>query len=207
MSENPNKSTTTKKPGKKERRTASIIVLIALAVLALVLSVLVLIRPTILCNLDYSTLAELLFVFAELLLIFVVIAEGSVAIRELEATREQLRFEAQVRIRDYVREVQSLGFRRPTIWTDFSDQRVCRTHEDQAAMTTYIQLSINSILLLLQAHDCGFLDELEWRNDIKNFLSRKKTIEFWEEHGKFYPEYFQARLKAIRDSCEDPAGN
>ncbi len=205
MSDSAKESTPDNNPEKEDRLIRHGDFLIALLVAAIVLLILDLLHdvkfPCLDLDLNYTALAELL-------LVFVVLAEGWIAIRELDQTRQQLRFEAQVRIRDYVREVQSLGFQRPTIWRDFSDQRECRTHEDQAAITTYIQLSLNSILLLLEADECGLLGEAVWKKDIENFLHRKKTRQFWEEHREFYPDSFRKRVdKMIGNQSKGPTGN
>jgi hypothetical protein len=196
-------------PKRENRRTWHEYVLGILWLFTLLLFVLD-VRHSIICRrIDYVALAELLFVL-------VIVLEGWVAIYELKQTRKQVRFEVLARIHDYIREVQSLGIQKPTIWRDWKYQLRTLSEEDQAAITTYIRLSMNSFLLqweannhLLREDDRRHPDEdlLTRDEDFRNFIGKERTIAFWIEHGEFYPEEFREWVNKISKSPGGPTGN
>jgi hypothetical protein len=132
---------------------------------------------------------------AELLLVFVLAVEGLVAIYELRDARERARFEALLSIYNFSREIHTIAFDKPELWSVIGINE--EADLQRRKVKRYAQLFCNLNYLEFEACNLHHIDDDQWEKDARDAILRPEMKKFLLEHEKYYPKDFVAWFKGV----------
>lgn len=125
-----------------------------------------------------------------------VVALGSILLTLLQVRllRRQLKLDALIKIMDSNREIVSLGFEHPVLWSAVDENSATVLAGEAQIHRRYLQLWINHVQVVWEARRLGLVSRREWeayRLDILELLRVQALREHWDKVAQFYPAGFQ----------------
>ncbi len=122
------------------------------------------------------------------------VAGIALTLAQLRLFRRQLKLDALIRIMDSNREIVTLGFEHPPVWSLIEGESGTVTAQEALARRRYLQLWTNHMQLMWAARQLGLVSEGEWhayRQNLGEFLRSPALRKHWASVARFYPKGFQ----------------
>ncbi|MFZ0772869.1 MAG: hypothetical protein WCA49_24255 [Candidatus Sulfotelmatobacter sp.] len=141
---------------------------------------------------------------AELLLVFVLAVEGLAAFHELRLAKSRARFEALLSIYNFSREIHTLAFDDPTLWSAIGHRKPDDPKEKRGER--YAQLFCNMHYLSFEAAKLHYIDADQWERDATKAVLRPEMKRFLLDHQEYYSKDFVAWFNTVFEEHPDPTG-
>ena len=148
---------------------------------------------------------------ANLGVLFVALAGIGLTLLQLLLLRRQLKLEALIQITDSTREIVSLGFTHPVVWSVLDGNSATLLAHEALAQRRYLQLWTNHMQVMWAAWQMGLVSGHQWaayRLDMAEFFRIKALREHWTKVAHYYPPGFQrlmVELSTVSDRNEPAA--
>ena len=129
---------------------------------------------------------------------------------QLVLLRRQLRLDSLIKIMDSNRELVSIGFEHPIVWSALDSSSGTVLVEEAQAQNRYVQLWLNHVQVIWGAWKAHLVSKSEWeayRRDMMEGFRVKALQERWKELAEFYPLEFQKLVAEVVDESKAEAGN
>ena len=126
--------------------------------------------------------------------LFAAAAGIALTLTQLRLFRRQLKLDALIKIMDSNREIVTLGFEYPPVWSLIEGESATITAPEALTRRRYLQLWTNHMQIMWAARQLGLVSEGEWqayRQDLGEFLRSPALREHWASVARFYPRGFQ----------------
>ena len=137
--------------------------------------------------------------------LFVAVAGIALTLAQLRLFRRQLKLDALIRIVDSNREVVSLGFEHPRVWTAMERSGETVSSSEALVRRRYLQLWTNHMQIMWAAWRLGLVPEREWaayRQDLGEFFRTPALREHWTSVARFYPKGFRRLVTQLLEGGE-----
>jgi hypothetical protein len=126
--------------------------------------------------------------------LFVALAGIALTLAQLRLFRRQLKLDALLKIMDSNREIVTLGFEHPALWSAIEGETDTVLAEKAVTRRRYLQLWTNHMQIMWAARQLGLVSGREWqayRQDLGEFLRTPALQQHWASVARFYPKDFQ----------------
>lgn len=140
--------------------------------------------------------ASLIAGLAIVISLFVMFLNG----RQVSLLNRQLQLDSLIKISDANREIISLGFEKPGLWSIIDDSAGILDSKGAEQRKKYLQLWFNQMHIIWKAWRLDLLDQDEWiacRADIVDSLQLRALRSHWSEVEEYYPRGFRKFLNSI----------
>lgn len=140
--------------------------------------------------------------------LFAAAAGIALTLAQLGLFRRQLKLDALIKIMDSNRQIVSLGFEHPDVWSSLEGETSALQVEEAMARRRYLQLWTNHMQIMWAAQQLGLVSEGEWqayRQDLSEFLRSPSLQEHWRNVARFYPEGFRELVSELSGLRRDDA--
>jgi len=132
--------------------------------------------------------------------LFVALGGIALTLVQLRLFRRQLKLDALIKIMDSNREIVTLGFASPTVWSLIEGESTTITAQEALARRRYLQLWTNHMQIMWAAWQLGLVSGREWhayRQDLVEFLRTPVLQQHWASVARFYPKGFQCLVAQL----------
>ncbi len=126
--------------------------------------------------------------------LFVALAGIALTLAQLRLFRRQLKLDALLKIMDSNREIVTLGFEHPAVWSAIEEDSGTVSAENDVTRRRYLQLWTNHMQIMWASRQLGLVSGREWqayRQDLGEFLRTPALQQHWASVARFYPKDFQ----------------
>jgi len=110
-------------------------------------------------------------------------------IRQVRLNKRRLQLDVKAQVAATNRDLLKLAFSNPELFSLFEDGII----QNESKRRHYIQMWLNHIFLMWEAHEQELLSDSEWysdKKDIADFFTIKAVSKHWNEVKTFYPPDF-----------------
>ena len=132
------------------------------------------------------------------------------SLSQLVLLRRQLRLDSLIKIMDSNRELVSIGFEHPVVWSALDSSSGTVLAEEARAQKRYVQLWLNHLQVMWGAWRARLVSKSDWeayRLDMVDGFRVKVLQEHWKQVSKFYPAAFGNMIAEIVKEGSGGSGN